>query len=60
MVATTGAVALEAGIAVDLTAVWNCLVLDTADVAAPEDDATLLLAVAVTVCGAWLAEDAAD
>jgi hypothetical protein len=54
VVATTGAVALEAG------AVWNCVVLDTADVAAPEDEATLLLAVAVTVCGAWLAEGAAD
>jgi hypothetical protein len=40
-------------------AVWNCVVLDTADVAAPEDEATLLLAVAVTVCGAWLAEGAA-
>jgi hypothetical protein len=69
--AATGAVALEAGIAVDLTCVGNCEVLDpvgitdTVGVAAPVDEdaglvATGLDGVAVTVGDAWPSERAVD
>jgi hypothetical protein len=62
--AATGAVALEVGIAVDLTGAGNCEVLDpvgvtdTVGVAAPVDEAagpvaTGLGGVAVTVGDAW-------
>jgi hypothetical protein len=62
--ATTGAAALEAGIAVDLTGVGDCVVLDTVGVSdtvgvpAPVGEAAGLVAVgfgaiAVTMGDAW-------
>lgn len=64
MVATTGAAALEVGIAVDLTGVGNCeapdtvRVTDTVGVAAPVGEATRL--VAVGLGEAWPAGGAVD
>jgi hypothetical protein len=49
VVAATGAVALEVGIAVDLTRAGNCEVLDTVDVAARVGEATGLVGVAAPV-----------
>jgi hypothetical protein len=71
VVATTGAAALEVGIAVDLAGAGNREVLDTVGVtdtvrvAAPVGEATGLVAigaggVAVTVCDAWPSGSAVD
>jgi hypothetical protein len=65
VVAATGAVALEVGVAVDLTGAGNCEVLDTVDLVAPVDEPTGLVAVgldcvAVTLGDACPAEGAVD
>jgi hypothetical protein len=49
LVAATGAVAPEVGIAADLTGVENCEVLDAVDLAAPVGEATALVGVAAPV-----------
>jgi len=58
VVATTGAVALEVGIAVDLTGAGNCEVLDPVGVAAPVGEAAGL--VAVGLGDAWPSGGAVD
>jgi hypothetical protein len=49
VVAATGAVALEVGIAADLTGPGDCEVLDAVDVAAPVGEATELVDAAAPV-----------